>query len=370
MNSRFIGCTCLVLTLAVAPSLANADPQGLPSDPVRLFQQALDQAQTGSVDFQIVLGELFEKGIGTEANIEEAYHWYSEAAKAGHPGAQARLGILYAEGRGVAKDVSLGIGLLKRATDKGEPLAMAWLGLAYVRGDGVPQDRTLGMQMLTQASDKGNGSAAYELAKIHLFGTSGPVDKAEARKWFEISAKLGFPNGQYVYARDYVTDPDERLRLTFLAAHGGQRNAQYDVGQYYLSRSGSPADRDQAVGWFRRAALNGNEMGNQALFKLGLPDVNGNMPVNSTVASTAMPAADDPDDLMALLFAVGISIIVLSAFEGGEPGTASSSADGQLFCNYGEIDMGGYCAPPMCGYGEFNAGGFCMSYPDDWLGGN
>lgn len=371
MTGMLIRATGLVLIMALVPTLAAADRKALPTEPGQLFQDALGRAQAGSAEFQLVLGELFENGIGTEQNLGEALRWYSAAAKAGHPGAQARLAILYLEGRGAQKDIALAIDLLKDAADKGEPLALAQLGLAYVNGLGVPQDAGQGMQMLAKASDKGNGSAAYELAKIHLFGTSGPVDKAEARKWFQVSAVLGFPNGQYVYARDYVTDPDERLRLTFLAAHGGQRHAQYDVGQYYLNRSDTSADRETAVGWFRLAALNGNEMGNQALFRLGLPDVNGNMPLNSTVPSTAMPAADGPDDLMALLFVAGISMAVLSALDGGDASSVGASSDDEdLFCSYGEVDMGGYCAPPICGYGEFNAGGFCMSYPDDWMGGN
>lgn len=368
---RFIRTTCLVLSLAPLSTLAAADTRALPTDPRQLFQDALDRAQAGSADFQLLLGELFENGIGTEQDLVEAFRWYSEASKTDHPGAQARLAILHLEGRGVVKDVAQGIDLLKRAAAKGEPLAMTRLGLAYINGSGVKQDAGLGLQMLAEASGRGNGSAAYELAKIHLFGEAGPVDKAEAQKWFEVSARLGFPNGQYVYARDYVTDPDERLRLTFLAAHGGQHNAQYDVGQYFLNRSDTAADREQAVNWFSLAALNGNEMGNQALFGLGLPDVNGNMPLNSTVPSTVMPAADDPDDLMALLFVLGVSAVALSALDSGDAsGAGNPDTEDRLYCNYGEIDMGGYCAPPSCGYGEFNAGGFCMSYPDDWMGGN
>lgn len=372
MIGSLIRTTGLALSLAMLSPPASAEQAVvLPSDPASLFQDALSRAQAGSTDFQVVLGELFEKGIGTEQNLDEAFRWYSEAAMSGHPGAQARLGVLFMDGKGTAQDYGPGVDLLTRAMEMGEPLAIARLGLAHVHGHGVPADPQLGMQMLAKASEKGNGAAAYELAKIHLFGSAGTIDKSEAKKWFQISANLGFPNGQYVYGRDYVSDPVERLRLTFLAAHGGQRHAQYDVGQHFLNRTSPPADQNEAVKWFRLAALNGNQMGNQALFKLGLPDVNGKMPINSTVPSTAMPEAQDADELIAFFFVAGVSAVVLSALNGGDQSASdASSYEEELYCNYGEIDMGGYCAPPICGYGEFNAGGFCMSYPDDWMGGN
>lgn len=370
MFRSFLRIMCLILSLTAWPTLADAEQGDVSTNPQQLYQHVLERAKAGSTEFQLVLGELLEKGIGTQKDVEEAFFWYSEAAKGGHLDAQARLAIMYLEGKGVAQDMPRAVELLRQAADKGNPRAIVHLGLVHVWGTDVTKDIELGLQMLVLSSEKGNGAAAYELARIHSFGRHVPEDKVAAQKWFQVSAEQGFPSGQYAYAREYVTDPDEQLRLIFLAAQGGHWLAQYDIGQFYLHRSEDPADREQAITWFRLAAMNGNEMGNQALFRLGLPDVNGNMPINTTIPSTAMRDSDPQDDLVGLLLVLGASAVVLSALDGGD-GTSNGdpSSDGPL-CNYGEIDMGGYCAPPSCGYGEYDAGGFCVPYPDAIMGGN
>lgn len=165
-----------------------------------------------------------------------------------------------------------------------------------------------------------------------------------------------------------MADPDERARLFLWAAQSGERHAQYEVGKYFESRSDAPSDRERAVKWYSLAARNGNEMGNQALFKLGLPDINGRMPLNATIPETAKPGIENSDALLALMVAVGVSIVVLSALDGGEAtGAEQSGSDSAPDCSYGEVDLGGFCGPLACDYGEFNAGGFCMSYPDEWM---
>lgn len=77
-------------------------------------------AERGSPEAQLGLGTLYEEGIGTPRNYEEAVNWYSRAAKQGFAQAQVRLARMYYFGRHVRQD---------------NFLAYIWLTLAAAQGD-------------------------------------------------------------------------------------------------------------------------------------------------------------------------------------------------------------------------------------------
>ena len=52
-------------------------------------------AEGGDADAQNTVGEIFERGLGTEPNYVVAAHWFELAANQGHKGAQFNLGNLY-----------------------------------------------------------------------------------------------------------------------------------------------------------------------------------------------------------------------------------------------------------------------------------
>lgn len=59
----------------------------------RLFQLQYKIAQGGDPNAQYYLGEMYEQGLGTEVNLEEAFKWYTKAAQQGHPYAQRKLAM-------------------------------------------------------------------------------------------------------------------------------------------------------------------------------------------------------------------------------------------------------------------------------------
>ncbi len=59
----------------------------------RLFRLQLKLAQGGDPNAQYYLGEMYEQGLGTEANLEEAFKWYAKAAEKGHPYAKRKLAM-------------------------------------------------------------------------------------------------------------------------------------------------------------------------------------------------------------------------------------------------------------------------------------
>lgn len=64
----------------------------------------LPKAQEGDVAAQLYVGEIFEKGLGTQADYQAARQWYEKAATQGSLQAQLNLGHLYEKGLGVAQD--------------------------------------------------------------------------------------------------------------------------------------------------------------------------------------------------------------------------------------------------------------------------
>ncbi|ANE54758.1 peptidase C14 caspase catalytic subunit p20 [Methylomonas sp. DH-1] len=64
----------------------------------------LPKAQEGDASAQLTVGEIFEKGLGTQADYKAAAQWYEKAAQQGNAQAQLNLGHLYEKGLGVAQD--------------------------------------------------------------------------------------------------------------------------------------------------------------------------------------------------------------------------------------------------------------------------
>src|SRR5690606_21517718 len=63
-------------------------------------------AQQNSVALN-ALGDAFENGIGTEANIEQAVQYYHQAAAQVNADAYSHLGRLYIKGIGVERDIGI-----------------------------------------------------------------------------------------------------------------------------------------------------------------------------------------------------------------------------------------------------------------------
>lgn len=75
----------------------------------------LPAAEAGDADAQNSVGEIFERGLGTEPNYEVAALWFERAARQGHKGAQFNLGTLYEAGKGVPQDKAVALNWYRQA---------------------------------------------------------------------------------------------------------------------------------------------------------------------------------------------------------------------------------------------------------------
>jgi predicted nucleic acid-binding Zn-ribbon protein len=76
----------------------------------------LPQAQQGDPIAQTYVGEIYEKGLGIEADYAIAAHWYQQAAEQGYARAQINLGYLYEGGLGVPRDLTKAMNWYRKAS--------------------------------------------------------------------------------------------------------------------------------------------------------------------------------------------------------------------------------------------------------------
>lgn len=76
----------------------------------------LPQAKQGDAEAQVVVGEIYEKGLGGLADPVLAAQWYRKAAEQGNSSAQINLGHLYEKGLGVEKNLPEALNWYRKAS--------------------------------------------------------------------------------------------------------------------------------------------------------------------------------------------------------------------------------------------------------------
>jgi TPR repeat protein len=301
------------------------------------------QAERGDAISQNLLGALYQTGSGFGRDVAKAATWYQKAADQGLPAAQVNLATLYLgklfKKFDAIEEPSKGRGqeLLESAAARGDPLGIARLGSYYLRtGHGEKA-----IPLLLRAVDLRVGLAAFEMGNAYRWGNGVEKDEAQVKAWVLRSSDMGYPAGQYYRAKDYETDLGKQFDLYQRAAHGGDPMAQWALGMMY-ERVPQYLDRGKAAYWYTKAAMNGNEMGNQARFRLGLPDIRGNPPVNKTVLTTSREVAplDDHTTVVAMAAAVGIALVMFTAGDNRPAGKENLSVKPYCYaCGYGYTEI-------------------------------
>lgn len=296
------------------------------------------------------IGKMYQYGLGTDENLEQAAEWFSKAAAKEHKYALYSLGMLYLQGKGVEQNEETAYGLLFRSYSKGNPYAAyelgklyeagcgteknqeksencyraaflgflnlekkskddtLWyrIGCMYLHGIGTEADETKAEHYLTKASDYGNTHASYQLARLYirqesqkLSGESGTAPDyakiAKAVKWLEESAAQENPFADYALGRLYregtlvAADMEKAVFHLKRAADAGNSYAQYQLGKIYLEEDNKniPA----AIQYLTLAAKQKNEFAAYRLGKLYLAGEE--LPKNTELALHYLKMAAD-----------------------------------------------------------------------------
>lgn len=176
------------------------------------FDQA---ARQGHVSAQFELAEMYQRGLGVEANEESACYWYDQAARQGHAGAKERLenreetglqgseneqddsfwteedylqmGIEYAK----SGDQVQGAYFVLQAAEMGLLEAQTMLGSLYEFGKGVEEDKGKAALWYGKAAERGDAQAQFRLGYLYEMGEGVEEDEAQAVEWFEKAAAQG-----------------------------------------------------------------------------------------------------------------------------------------------------------------------------------
>jgi TPR repeat protein len=133
-----------------------------------------EEAATGSVVAQGVLGLCYLLGDEVAVDYEQAFKWLSMAAKRGASRSQWGLAHMLAEGLGVEKNMAEAIPLFKSAARTGEFSAQIELGRIYSRGTDVPVDHAAAFNWYSAAlaqSDSIDDCEEMEEARKYIANT-------------------------------------------------------------------------------------------------------------------------------------------------------------------------------------------------------
>ena len=126
-------------------------------------------------------GRMYELGLGTPKNLDEALRYYREGAALGNAEARASLGRMYLTGTGVARDEDEGLRLMRQAAQQGDGAAIYLLASVFLDGEGVEKDTQHGMSLLEVAAEHGNVDARKRMTDIYFTATNPTARAAIAR---------------------------------------------------------------------------------------------------------------------------------------------------------------------------------------------
>ena len=132
-----------------AGSLLDAERAYAEGDYVKAEKVYRSLAEQGVLDAQLILGSMYDIGLGVHQDYPEAVKWYRLAAEQGNAFAQEKLGWKYILGEGVPQD---------------DVLAHMWLNLAASE-DSAPGQKIAIRQRLEQRDAIARRMTAKQIAK-------------------------------------------------------------------------------------------------------------------------------------------------------------------------------------------------------------
>jgi len=150
----------------------------------------IEQANAGDGEAASRLADAYREGVFVAQDWEQAFRWYSVAARAGDMQAQNNLGTLYLEGYYCPEDHEKAVYWYRKSAEQGANVAQYNLGMRYLHGQGVPVDNPLAMSWLEKSSENGYPLATYDLGLMYLHGEGCKPDRSKALRLM-MSAAVG-----------------------------------------------------------------------------------------------------------------------------------------------------------------------------------
>ena len=144
-------------------------------------------ANKDNVDAQAFLSTLY---VAME-DYEKAMVWARKATQMEHPQACLMLGRIYDEGLGVDIDHKEGLRWFEKAADKGDADAQNIVGNIYSNGEYVEQDNKKAFKYYQLAALQGHLYGMYNLGGCYAGGMGTEIDLFKAGEWLRKAAENG-----------------------------------------------------------------------------------------------------------------------------------------------------------------------------------
>ena len=214
----------------LAEAYFNASPSVSKEKQLSAFQVAQSFADKNDPAGHLLLGILYDRGIGVDQDRGDAIEQYRLAAKSGNPFAELMLGThAYLNG-----DKQTALHWLKAAADQNNQYAKFALAIMAKKGDYPGQDF---MTLLNQVDRNQFSHADLLLADDYL---ANGQDKKSLQQAADIYTKLAEKN-----------DSNAELKLGYM----------YGQGIYF------PKDQQKALAWYQKSADHQNPLGQFLLAK-------------------------------------------------------------------------------------------------------
>ena len=164
----------------------------------------------------------------------------------------------------MSKDEEKAAALLREAAEAGNLEAMESLGFLYTQGQGVPKDEQKAVEWFRKGAEAGSPGAQLNLGLMLRQGKTTELSNEESLRWIQVAADSGHPRavsvlGQLYGVGDKLLQPDFSKARPYVlrAAEAGEPVCQNLMGVICRDGIGVRAEfksRDEALGWFRKAA--------------------------------------------------------------------------------------------------------------------
>ncbi|WP_296056111.1 tetratricopeptide repeat protein [uncultured Amphritea sp.] len=207
--------TGLLLTLNTASAYAASLAKGLKAFEAKDYSTAMNELKPlindNNLDAMNIVGQMYEFGLGVEADEKAAVKLYNRCSAQGHLDCVNSLRAYKNKGYKVE------LKTVEPAAESGDAIAQNRLGEMYEFGYGVKRDATEAFQWYTLAADQGLVVAQHNLGRAYNFGTGVKQDFSMAEKWYRKAAEQGHMDAMFflgaLYSNNHGAEDDQQTNI-------------------------------------------------------------------------------------------------------------------------------------------------------------
>ena len=235
------------------------------------IEELINLANTGNIQAQAGLGEIYYYGRSVDVNYTKAVNWLSKAADSNDKNSQFYLGMAYIEGKGVLEKYDTAKNYLTKASENGHEQASVILPRLEEIIENSQYDDDIDLTDRVDKAKKGDIEEQFNLATNYEKGYGVPQDIHKAIEWYKKSATSGHAKAMthlgiiYDNGRGVDVDYHEAVKWYKMASEKDDNQAQFNLSLIYLYGRGVETNKHLAKDYMEKAASNGHRNAHVAL---------------------------------------------------------------------------------------------------------